>query len=109
TVPKAEALKVLSGAEVDLAVATLIKTGNIDRARDTRQVIYRISVPGEDPETIINKGPTQLISRVNPNTIDLTVRSIAPPEQAPDDTELPGKEFLSPNNYLQSDDDLVKK
>jgi transglutaminase-like putative cysteine protease len=109
TVAKQEALKALSGAEVDLAVATLVKTGKIDRSQQTRQVVYRISVPGDDPETVVSKGPTQMITRVNPNTIDLTVRAITPPENAPEQTELAGKEFLSPNSYLQSDDELVKK
>jgi hypothetical protein len=109
TVAKQEALKAISGAEVDLAVATLIKTSKIDRSQQTRQVVYRINVPGEDPETVVSKGPTQLISRVDPNTIDLTVRAILPPENAPENTEPPGKEFLSPNGYLQSDDELVKK
>ena len=109
TVAKQEALKTLSGAEVDLAVATLVKTGKIDRSQQTRQVVYRVNVPGEDPETVVSTGPTQIISRVNPNTIDLTVRAISPPETEPQQTELPGKEFLSPNSYLQSDDKLVKK
>jgi transglutaminase-like putative cysteine protease len=109
-VSKEEALKALSGAEVDLAVATLVKTEKrIDRARDTRQVVYRVTIPGEDPEAIISKGPTQLITRVNPNTIDLTVRAISPPDQVPENTEPPGKEFLASNTYLQSDDELVKK
>ena len=109
TVAKQEALKALSGENVDLAMATLVKTGKIDRSQETRQVVYRISIPGEDPETVVSTGPTQIISRVNPNTIDLTVRAIAPPETATEQTELPEQEFLSPNSYLQSDDELVKK
>jgi len=109
-VSKEEALKALSGAEVDLAVATLVKTEKkIDRARDARQVVYRVTIPGEDPESIISKGATQLITRVNPNSIDLTVRAISPPAPAPENSEPPGKEFLTPNVYLQSDDELVKK
>jgi hypothetical protein len=108
-VAKQEALKAVSGAEVDLAVATLIKTGKIDRSQQTRQAVYRINVPGEDPESVVSKGPTQLVARVDPNTVDLTVRAIAPPETAAENTEPPGKEFLSPNSYLQSDDELVKK
>jgi hypothetical protein len=108
-VAKQEALKAVSGAEVDLAIATLIKTGKIERSQQTRQVVYRVHVPGEDPEAVVAKGPTQLIVRVDPNTVDLTVRSIAPPETAPENIDPPGKEFLLPNSYLQSDDELVKK
>jgi transglutaminase-like putative cysteine protease len=39
----------------------------------------------------------------------LTVRAISPSENAPDNSESPGKEFLLSNSYLQSEDELVKK
>lgn len=109
-VTKAEALKGLSGAEVDLAVMTLVKTGAIERSQQTRRVVYRIATPGDDPEQILAAGPTQEITRVDPHSVDLAVSAIVPPEEATEGPQgAPGKEFLSSNSYLQSDDKLVKK
>jgi hypothetical protein len=109
TVSKDEALKEISGKEVDLVLSTLVKIGPLDRSAETSEVVYRVSIPGEDPEKALSAGATQKVARVSPHVVDLTVRSIAPPESAPAGVELPGKEFLSANEYIQSDDPLVKK
>src|SRR5262245_9556249 len=107
-VSKAEALKELTGDEVDLAVATLVKTGEIKQARQATRVVYRITTAGEDPEASIPAGPTQKIARVSPNAIDLTVEAIQPSDDDPAGA-LPGKEFTTANTYIQSDDELVRK
>jgi hypothetical protein len=109
-VTKDEALKALTGEEVDLALRTLVNTKPIKDAGKTRQVIYRIAIPGEDPGKILSTGPTQKIARVDPTTVDLTVDAITPPEEgSPQVDDGPGKEFVVPNGYLQSDDELVRK
>jgi transglutaminase-like putative cysteine protease len=107
-VSRAEALKELTGDEVDLAVATLVKTGEVKQARQTTRVVYRITTAGEDPEASIPAGPTQKIVRVSPNTVDLTVEAILPSDDEPAGA-LPGKEFTAANTYIQSDDELVRK
>lgn len=110
TVSKEEALKALTGEEVDLAIATLVKAGNIERASETREVVYRVSIPGEDPEKILSQGPTQSIERVSPHSVDLTVRAIAPGADAEAKTsQQPGPEYLTSNDYIQSDDNRVQK
>ncbi len=109
-VSKDEALKSLSGDEIDLALASFIKTRAIDHPRETRRVVYRIKIAGEDPGASLTAGPTQKIARVDAHTIDLTVEAPSPPENggsAGDDR--PGKQFLEPNAYVQSDDALVRK
>jgi hypothetical protein len=108
TVTKAEALKVLTGEEVDLAVTTLIKVGEIKQPRETSRVVYRITIPGEDPEKSLSTGPTQKAARIDPHTIDLTVEAVAPPDNDAGRGG-PGREFLAPNTYVQSDDELVRK
>ncbi len=109
-VPKAEALKALSGDEVDLAIATLVKSSEIKQPRQTSRVVYRITIPGEDPEKTLCAGPTQKVVRIDEHTIDLTVQAVSPPDAdeavAPGG---PGEEFLVPNAYVQSDDELVRK
>jgi transglutaminase-like putative cysteine protease len=109
-VGKAEALKSLSGEEIDLAVASLVKTAAIDRPQETSRVVYRVTIAGEDPAGLLPAGVAQKISRLGPHVIDLTVEALAPPATAPSgDVDRPGKEFLAPNSYIQSDDDLVRK
>lgn len=107
-VSKEEALKALSGEEVDLAIGTLVKTAKIDRARETRRVVYRLTIPGEDPARVIVSGSTQKIEPLGPGIIDLTVTAISPPAAPSTDAQPAGKEFLEPNTYLQSDDARVR-
>jgi hypothetical protein len=109
-VARAEALKELSGDEVDLAIATLVKTGEIKQPRQTTRVVYRISIAGEDPETVLSTGPTQKIIRIDRHTIDLRVEAVFPPEaEGASPSSRAEEEYLSPNAYMQSDDDLVRK
>jgi hypothetical protein len=110
TVSKAEALKALTGEEVDLAISTLVKTGPIERAAETREVVYRVTIPGEDPELTLSTGPSQKVERASPHVVDLTVNSIAPADGTPPGAPPePENEYLSPNDYIQSDDALVQK
>lgn len=108
-VSREEALKSLSGAEADLAVATLVRTAKIDRPRETDRVIYRITVPGEDPAKILAVGPTQAVAPAGANAVDLTVTAITPPAEPAAAAPAPGEEFLAANSYIQSDDALVRK
>ncbi|MFN0051614.1 MAG: transglutaminase-like domain-containing protein [Planctomycetales bacterium] len=108
-VSKEEALKSISGEEADLAVATLVKTQPIERAQQTDRVVYRITTPGDDPETILSVGSTQRVERIGPDVVDLVVSAILPPAQQPERDAEPGNEFLEPNKYIQSDDARVRQ
>jgi hypothetical protein len=109
-VAKAEALKELSGGEVDLAIATLVKTGEIKEPRKAARIVYRITIPGEDPAAVLSSGPTQQLARIDPHTVELTVEAVSPPESITDGQQRRvGKEYLSPNAYVQSDDEVVQK
>jgi hypothetical protein len=108
-VSKEEALQSLSGEEVDLAVATLVKVAKIDKPQQTARVAYRLTIPGDDPSRILVTGPTQKVTPVNSNAVDLVVTAIAPPAQPSADAKPVGDEFRAANDYLQSDNDLVKK
>jgi len=108
-VSKAEALKELTGEDVDLAIATLVKTGQIARSLETRTVVYRVALADADPAEYLAKGPTQLITRIDPHTVELTVLSIVPPAERPADLAPLDDRFLQSNQYLQADDELVRK
>jgi hypothetical protein len=107
-VKKEQALEALTGEEVDLAIATLVKTSKIERSAQTRSVVYRITIPGEDPLKAISSGPTQSITRIDDHTIDLKVRSVEPPATA-EGAQPVDAEFIEPNEFLQSNDPLVQK
>ncbi|MFN6106409.1 MAG: transglutaminase-like domain-containing protein [Planctomycetaceae bacterium] len=107
-VTREEALQELSGEDVDLAIATLIKTSKIENSLETRRVLYRVHVPGEDPAELLAQGPTQKIRRIDPHTVELEVLSLKPgatrggePEQEIE------RRFSQPNRFLQSDDRRV--
>jgi transglutaminase-like putative cysteine protease len=109
-VSKQEALKSLSGPEVDLAVASLVKTAVIDRPQETSRIVYRITIPGEDPAGFLPESSRQKITRVSPHVVDLAVEAVAPSAfGAEDEKDRPAGEFLEPNTYIQSDDDLVRR
>jgi hypothetical protein len=109
-VGKTEALKALSGEEIDLAVASLVKTAAIDRPRETSRVVYRVTIPGEDPAVYLPVGAGQKITAVGPHVADVAVATVIPSAAAAGgDLDRPAKEFLAPNSYIQSDDELVRK
>ena len=109
SVSKEEALKELSGEDVDLAIATLIRTGKIERSLETQSVVYRVTLVDDDPAKYLTEGPTQSIRRIDPHTVELTVRSLVPPESAEVDAKPADERYLRSNKFLQSDDELVMK
>ena len=108
-VDKQEALKALSGEEVDMVVSTLVKVKKIERPQKTRRAVYRVATPGEDPAKVLSAGPGQEIARIAPDTVDLTVHALLPPDEPPADVSPVPAEFSAPNPFLQSDDDLVRE
>lgn len=107
-VTKQEALKALSGAELDFAVATLIKVAPIDRPRDTGRVVYRIQTPGEDPLKLLAAGPTQQVKKIGPHAAELTVTTLRSPPPAGAAGQA-AAEYLGPTRFLQSDDEQVRR
>lgn len=104
-----EALKSLTGEEVDLGIATLVRTSALDRPQQTKRVVYRLHAPGEDPAKLLADGPAQQVESIDRNTARVTVRAIVPPEKPVEGAAAPPKEFLSPNGFIQSDDNLVRQ
>ncbi|MDB5390565.1 MAG: hypothetical protein JWM11_6211 [Planctomycetaceae bacterium] len=107
-VTRDEALKEIVGAELDIAVDTLIKINPpLERAHHTQQVVYLVKISGSDPAKEIPSGETQQIKSVGPETAELTVTSVRPTAGAAASDKKPAPEFLEPNRHLQSDDKRV--
>lgn len=107
-VSKEEALKNVTGGEIDLAVGTLVKVDAIKNPRQTRRVTYRISTIAENPENLLAEGSTQQLKPVDAHTVDLVVQAVVPPATKGDATPA-DKSYLAPNPMLQSDDERVQK
>lgn len=107
-VTREQALESISGEEVDLAVETLVKAGPIERPFDTRKVVYRVTIPGEDPAAVLPQGPTQSVARVDDQTVDLTVLKVTPPGGKPGGAKT-DPHYLEPNNFIQSDNEEVAR
>lgn len=108
-VTQSEALKEIAGAELDVAIETLIKIRPpIERAHESRQIVYLVTIKGHDPVQELPSGDTQQVKSTGPETAELTVTSITPPTAAAGQATAAAG-FLTPNQYLQSDDSRVIK
>jgi len=106
-VTREEALKSLTGDDVDLAIATLVKTNKIERSLETRAVRYRVSLPAENPVDVLATGVTQTVRPIDDRTVELTVRSEIPPATPPADAQPVEPRYIQPSQFLQSEDPVV--
>lgn len=108
TVSREEALKTIDTAELDLAVNTLIKVDPIPGVHDQQTIAYRISIPDQDPLEFLVQDDVQTIKKIDDHTAELTINALEIPDKAVV-SDPPGKEFLEPSEYLQSDDAKVRE
>ena len=106
-VSKEEALKAISGTELDLAVSMLVKVKRIPDLLAARKIRYRIITKGQNPESALPSGETQTVRKIGDDVAEVTIIALPIPEKA---TIRPvEKEFLASSQYLQSDDERVKE
>ena len=105
TVPKAVALEAIAGAELDLAVKTLVRVTGIRNAHRTKRMVYRITTPGTDPSKYLVDGGTQQVKKTGPETVELTVTAVTPTETVVRVRAKP--EYLAATRFLQCRDARV--
>ncbi len=111
-VPRDVALQAIAGAELDLAVNTLVRIAPpILDAHRKKKIVYRVSMKEESPEPFFIAGGTQQIKRLvekdsKEHAIELTVttKPIPPVNSRP--VKADGK-FLTPTRFLQTRDPAV--
>ncbi|WP_373649941.1 transglutaminase family protein [Schlesneria sp. DSM 10557] len=106
-VSQEEALKTIEGAELDLAVNTLVKVKPLVKGHGTKRVVYRLSITDQNPQELIPSGETQTLKTTSPETAELTVISLPIPSPARAGTA--DAEYLESSQYLQRDDEGVQK
>src|SRR5712691_5859696 len=101
------AMQAIAGAELDLAVSTLIRVEPpILDAHRKKRIVYRISSKDESPEQAFVNGGTQQVKRLSGTAIELTVttKAIPPVNSRPSSTEA---KYLAPTLFLQTRDTAV--
>jgi hypothetical protein len=101
------ALQEISGAELDIAVNTLVHLEKpIVKGHRSKKVVYRIRVPGEGVASIIPSSETQDVKSIDRETAEVTV-TIAKPPTGKRHVRI-DRRFLKATPFLQINDDRVK-
>lgn len=102
TVDRAEALKAISGRELDQAVQSLIPTDVIRKPHLSRKITYQIVFTRKDLADLIPTGATQTTRQIDSDTLEVTVVAAKPP--AGRSNRKQSAEYLTANRYLQTQD-----
>lgn len=105
TVSKEVALEEIAGEELDLAVQTLIKVSPIPGAHETSQVVYKVTLPDDDPAKFLATGAGQQMKQLDERNVELTVVKVPAPTQFPKSKI--EAEYVLPTPFLQSDDPRI--
>jgi hypothetical protein len=94
----------------DIGMNQLIRLNRrIPRAHDTKNVVYRITVKGDDdPGTAFARDDRQKIENVKGSSFDMRVRAIREPRSESASGQ-PRAEFLESNSFVNSDDARVRQ
>jgi hypothetical protein len=102
-----EALKEIESANLDLGVDTIIKTGAIERAFESRKITYRLEPTDYDPQAVFPDSPTQQLRPTENGAFQLEVTAVDP---GTDGTEpAPEAKYLASSRFIDLDDEQITK
>ncbi|MEZ6144767.1 MAG: transglutaminase family protein [Planctomycetaceae bacterium] len=101
TVSREEALKEISGAELDLALETLVKVNPIKDAHRQQKIVYDVSVDGPLELLSIPEGETQSVETLDDHTIRLTVEALPLVPSQKTSAEPVDDGYLASSRYLE--------
>lgn len=108
TVPQAVALEKIKGAELDVAVTSLIQVKNPQvNLHDRKSAVYRITTEGRDPSDYLPVGKTQAVKKLSAESAEVTVSTLTPPRNIQRSTT-DQKSYLADTNFLQTTDVRVR-
>lgn len=109
TVPKEVALQAIVGAELDVAVSTLVRVDNPPvNLHKAQRAIYLITTPDADASQVLKSSETQTVKRVSEHVVELTVVAQALPKNVEAGTKKQ-PQYLGETSYLQSKDARVQE
>ncbi len=101
------ALQAIAGAELDIAISTLIRIDPpIVDAHRKKRIVYRISAKDEFPDKLLVNGGTQQVKRLSPDSVELTVTSKPLPPTISRQVATDAK-YLATTRFLQVNDSRV--
>lgn len=108
TVPAEVALEEIEGAELDVAVNSLIRVNNpqVD-LHGRKSAVYRITAPGRDLSELLPVGETQAVKKLTDDSAEVTVSSLAPPRNI-QPSRNQQKDYLADTAFLQVTDVRVR-
>lgn len=104
-VPEKVALEEIAGAELDLAVNTLVPVAPLRLGHGSRRIVYRLTATRIDPAEFVRPGDTQQVKKLGDSEVELTVTALPIPEGGRADAV--AEEYLAPSEILQSEDHRV--
>ncbi len=108
-VPRAVAIRAIVGAELDVAVGTLIRVEKpVLQLMKSKRAVFRVTTPGKDPSQLLSNSETQSIKKVSDNVVEVTLVSSTIPKLLAS-TGTKQKQYLGETPYLQSKDMRVQE
>jgi transglutaminase-like putative cysteine protease len=107
-VTREEALKEIP-ADIDLGLTALVKVDRLPDSSKTREVEYRVTLPGGLPDALLPESDSQSVKRVDDETVLVTVRSLRPGDAAATDAASPDAKYVSATAMARSDDPEIEK
>lgn len=97
-------------AEIDLGMAAIIPVSGGQGVHEASEAVYQLKSDAEIPEDRFATGETQSVRRIDPKTIELTVRSLKPKSlPASGSAAQPGPEYLASTVNAATDDPEIVK
>lgn len=102
-----EALKEIESAHLDLGVDTIIKTGVIDRAFESRKITYRLEPTDYEPQAVFPNSLTQQLVAGDKGAFQLVITAL---DAGTEGTEpAPDPKYLSSSRFIDLDDTEIIK
>ena len=108
-VPQAVAIQAIVGAELDVAVGTLVRldkpTANLMKSK---RAVLRVTTPGKDPSQLLSNNENQTVKKVADNVVEVTLVGSTIPKMLVSGSSKQ-KQYLGETPYLQSQNARVQE
>jgi len=115
---KEVALDEAGKARLDIGIDMIVPLDRpLDRPHQTKRVVYRVELDGDDPSSVFVSGPSQRIKSTGAHTAEIAVSAIRPGQPGADlpkpdvasrsADDAPTDDDRKPNNLIQSDDKQI--
>lgn len=102
------ALEEIKGAELDLAVNSLVRISNPPvNLHGRKSAVYRIKTTGRDPSEIVPNSESQAVKKTGDETIEVTVTTLALPRNI-QPSRKEQQDYLTETSFLQVSDARVR-